>query len=183
MVGESLPRDLAASSSVCQSFVCIHRLACWWWTVDTGNKLAGYLRLNIIMNFNYLCFLPTYHSPLQECYYYIQIPPLYMNEPTQSKKYHKLKQNLNGIKEDILAPIRCSLHRLGHDRDGITATRSLPHCIIVWLRLGLLYYTNTWSCQIVDWKKIYILNYCASSTHPTFCLEVLWILCFEGFPA
>ena len=113
MVGESLPRDLAASSSFCQSFVCMHRLACWWWTVDTGNKLAGYLRLKIIMNFNYLCFLPTYHSPLQECYYYIQIPPLYMNEPTQSKKYHKLKQNLNGIKGDVLAPIRCFITLTG----------------------------------------------------------------------
>ena len=162
MVGEILPRDLAASSSFCQSFVCIHRLACWWWTVDTGNKLAGYLRLNIIMNFNYLCFLPTYHSPLQECYYYIQIPPLYMNEPTQSKKYHKLKQNLNGIKGDVLAPIRCFITPTG--------SRSRRYC---------RYYGN---------QKLTSLHYCLATSrstllHKHMILGTFWIFYVEGFSA
>ena len=119
-------------------------LACWWWTVDMGNKLAGYMRLNVILNFNYLCFLPTYHSPLQECYYYIQIPPLYMNEPTQSKKYHKLKQNLNGIKEDILAPIRCFITPTGSRSRryyGNQKLTSLHYCLAT--SRSTLYTTRT----------------------------------------
>ena len=59
--------------------------------------------------------------PLQECF-----------------TNHKLKQNLHmALSETYWVQLDVSLHRLGHDRDGITAARSLPHCIIVWQRLDL----------------------------------------------
>ena len=159
MLGESLPWDLLRLHHFAKVLFVSMGLACWWWTVDTGNKLAGYLRLNIIMNFNYLCFLPTYHSPLQECYYYIQIPPLYMNEPTQSKKYHKLKQNLNGIKGDVLAPIRCFITPTG--------SRSRRYC---------------------GNQKLTSLHYCLATSrstllHKHMILGTFWIFYVEGFSA
>ena len=53
---------------------------------------------------------------------------LYIPKPQTETKPMALRKTYR-VQLDV------SLHRLGHDRDGITAARSLPHCIIVWQRL------------------------------------------------